>query len=83
MLVKTKCPHCKGIGWTISNDADEVEKKDLCQNCGSISTYKRRLGIWTLTAGIFTLGLSLLFIPLYRKRCQYCNAPIDNNQKRV
>ena len=77
MKVKTPCPNCRG-GWIVTEVYDE---KIVCPNCGSITEFKRRVGIWTLIFAALTCGLSLLLLPWYRERCFYCKHVIDKSKK--
>ncbi len=43
-----------------------------CPNCNKLTGYKRALGFGTFFAVALTLGLWLLFLPFYPKRCIGC-----------
>ena len=47
-----------------------------CHNCQKTTGYKRSLGWGTFFGGLFTLGISLLFIPFYPKRCIICGGDV-------
>lgn len=55
-----------------------------CANCGQQRGFARRLGFGTFFMVLITLGLWLLVIPLYPKRCSVCGcerAPAENFQQ--
>jgi peroxiredoxin len=47
-------------------------KFEYCNNCKENRGFKRHVGWGTYFGGLFTLGISLLFIPFYPLRCIVC-----------
>jgi hypothetical protein len=43
-----------------------------CMSCGKVTGHKRRFGVGTIIALVFTLGWWVLVLPLYPKRCVVC-----------
>lgn len=44
----------------------------FCNNCKQYVNTKRKIGTGTLILAFLTFGCSLIFIPMYRKRCPVC-----------
>lgn len=44
----------------------------FCPNCGKDTGHKRAIGMGTLLGGACTLGMSILAVPFYPKRCIVC-----------
>jgi len=44
----------------------------FCNNCKQMVNTKRVIGVGTFLLALITSGISLLFIPVYKKRCPLC-----------
>jgi hypothetical protein len=44
----------------------------FCANCGKHTGHKRSIGVGTALGALVTVGLSLLAVPFYPKRCIVC-----------
>ena len=58
-------------------------KTYYCHSCNKTTGYKRNLGWGTFFGGIFTLGISLLFIPFYPKRCIICGGDVKERVSNI
>lgn len=52
-----------------------------CNLCKRYVEPKRKIGIGTLILAFCTMGISLLFIPFYTKRCPICSGTSLSNTK--
>lgn len=45
-----------------------------CTLCGRPVEARRQIGLGTVVLAVITVGISLLAVPLYRKRCSICKS---------